>query len=166
MTTAFFACILVIVTFLAPETARAQVQQPQVFGITLREEPTAKPGRVGAIQGVTDQEGHRFLIEDLDIMQPVVVALVAREPAHPLKLQLLKYDWNKPDRSGVTSADGIATFRVRTQGEMKIFVTSETPQAAPYYLLVWVGDEIQPEMGTVLVPPKAYKQPKGTSSRD
>jgi len=166
MTTAFLACILVAVTFLAPGPVCVQAKPPQVFDLTLREDPTVKPGRVVAVEGVTDYKGHHFLVHNLDVMQPVAVWLMAREPSRPLKLQLAKYDWNRPDRSGITDAKGVATFRVRTQGDMKIHVTSETPQAAPYYLVVWVGDEVQPKMDNVLVPTPKDKQPQDTAPRD
>jgi hypothetical protein len=166
MNIALFACILVVVTLLVPGPARAQSPQPKVFGITLREDPNVKPGHVGAVEGVTDQKGHRFLVENLDVLQPIAVTLVAREPSRPLKLQLIKYDWDKPDRSGVTDTDGVVTFRIRTQREMKILVTSETPQEVPYYLVIWIGDEIQPEMGKILVPRKGDKQRQDAAPRD
>jgi hypothetical protein len=178
MTTAFLVCILVVVTLLARGPVRAQAQPPQVqvFEIMLREDPIVKPGRVGAVEGVTDHKGHHFLVQNLDILQPVAVALVAREPALPMKLQLMKHnpvklpfmkhDWNQPDRSGVTDAKGVATFRVRTQGDMKIRVTSETPQGGPYSLVVWAGDEMQLDMGNVLMPMQKSQQRQSGVPRD
>jgi hypothetical protein len=134
----------------------AEQGQPQVFGITLREDPRAKPGRVATLEGVAGPEGHRFVVENLDILQPVAVAVVAREPSRTLRVQLLKYDWGQPDQSSLTDADGVASFRVRTQGDLKIFVGPEGHQPAPYYMVVWVGDEIVMPMSQIIAPASEY----------
>jgi len=138
--------------------------EPQVFGITLHDDPRAKPGRVATLEGVADQQGHRFVVENLDILQPVAVAVVAREPSRALRLQLLKYDWSQPEQSAVTDSDAVASFRVRTQGDMKILVKPEGVQPAPYYLIVWVGDEIRLPMPDVIVPASQHDARQGGAS--
>jgi hypothetical protein len=113
-------------------------------------------GKIAAFEGVTSDAQHRFVVQDLKITQPVLVMLTARNEGDDLQLQLAKYSFDRPERTGSTKAERSQIFRIRTEGDLKIAVSG--PQAGmPYQLLVWTGDSIQPPFDPVLVPPAEYQ---------
>jgi hypothetical protein len=119
--------------------------------------PEVPSGKVSMIQGVVGTAGVKFLVEDLSVLQPVQVALLAKDPEQDVRLQLSKFDWNVAERKGSTNGTGRQVFKTRTQGDLKILVTA--PKAGtPYQLVVWVGDEVQPEMKSPFVPFKKKGQ--------
>ncbi len=132
------------------------------FRIVPKEVPDVPGGRIAVLQGNVDKKGDKFIVENLSILQPVEVTLLSKDPDADLTLQLCKLDWKKPERSGSTKGTGIQTFRIRTEGDLKIFVASSRGEV-PGQLVVWVGDRIQPEMKPAFIPKEQYKGTKGGS---
>jgi hypothetical protein len=118
--------------------------------------PQIPKGRIALVEGIADSSGDHFAQEDLGILQPVAVTLLAKDPAADVTLQLLKDRWDTPHRSGSTKGTGQQAFRVRTQGELKIMVTAAQP--TPYLLVVWVGDDIKLPMKSAFVPMAQYRK--------
>ena len=84
-----------------------------------------------------------------EFSQPVEITFFQKIPSRTSTLQLCKFDWKKPEKTGSTKGTGIQTFKVRTEGDLKIFVASSQGER-PYQLAVWVGDEMRPAMKSVL----------------
>jgi hypothetical protein len=140
----------------------AGAQEPKSYRLLLKEYKEVAKGKAAFVEGRAKPGGDRFFVEHLSILQPVVVSVKALDPkAADLKLQLSKYRFDEADQRATTS-DGVATLRVRTQGEMKIVVSGAND--APYYLAVWAGDELMPEMKPVVVRRRAAVQGGGSWS--
>jgi hypothetical protein len=108
-----------------------------------------RAGRAVVVKGKAGPDGHRFLVEGLTAMMPVTVLLRPVRQGEDVRLQLSKYAWNQPLREGETEGD-ILKFKIRTEGEFQATVSA--PEAGTAYrLLVWVGDEVKPEMRPVVV---------------
>ena len=135
----------------------------QEFKIVPKQDPAVQNGKVMALQGTVGQGGEKFILEGLGILQPVEVTLLSKDPDSDLTLQLCKFDWKKPEKTGSTKGTGIQTFKVRTEGDLKIFVASSQGEQ-PYQLAVWVGDEMRPGMKSAFIPKDEYKKMKGGSS--
>lgn len=148
-------CFLLILVLLLPLCASGQE-----FKIVPKQDSRVSNGKVMALQGTVGQGGEKFILEGLGILQPVEVTLISKDPDTDLTLQLCKFDWKKPERSGSTRGSGIQTFKIRTEGDLKIFVAS-TQGERPYQLAVWVGDEIRAGMKPAFIPKEEYKKMKG-----
>ncbi|MEZ5331850.1 MAG: hypothetical protein R2991_07300 [Thermoanaerobaculia bacterium] len=128
----------------------AQMEDKNALRLTLHEEPQLAPGGWTFAEGETEALPHRFFLENLSILQPVTVTLIARNPGDEIRLALGKYNYEEPDRRAATGADGSVTERLRTQGELKIEVAADGPPK-PYLLAVWAGKEVEPDLAPVLV---------------
>jgi hypothetical protein len=148
-------CFLLVLALFLPLCAWSQE-----FRIVPKQDPAVPQGKVMALQGTVGQGGEKFILEGLGILQPVEVTLLSKVPDADLALQLCKFDWKKPERSGSTKGTGIQTFKIRTEGDLKIFVASAQGEQ-PYQLTVWVGDEMRPGMRPAFVPKEEYKKMKG-----
>ncbi|OQA34537.1 MAG: hypothetical protein BWY57_00393 [Betaproteobacteria bacterium ADurb.Bin341] len=132
------------------------IVQADVFRLVPKAESSLPSGKFVAVQGSAGTAGEKFVLENLSILQPVEVTLLAKDDRAELKLQLGKFDWKNPDRSGSTKGSGSATFHVRTEGDLKIQVSASQPET-PYQLAVWVGDEVQPPMSPAFVSKERFK---------
>ena len=154
--------IVLLGLVLAVPLASAQAP-PAAKPNIIRLEPKAmeglEHGRAVVVKGKVGPEGHRFLLDQLNMMMPVTVALRPTRRGDEVRLQLSKYAWNQPLRDGETS-DRILKFQIRTESEFQITVTGEEP-GTPYRLLVWVGDEVKPQMRPVVVKASEFKQESG-----
>lgn len=150
-----YVCFLLALMFILPIFAGAQE-----FKIVPKQDPRVPNGKVMALQGTVGQGGEKFIIEGLGILQPVEVTLISKDPNADLTLQLCKFDWKKPERSGSTKGTGIQTFKIRTEGDLKIFVAAAQGEN-PYQLAVWVGDEVRPGIRPAFIPKDEYKKLKG-----
>lgn len=148
-------CFLLVLTVLLPVYTWAQE-----FRVVPKQDPRVPNGKVMALQGTVGQGGEKFIVEGLGILQPVEVTLLSKDPDADLTLQVCKFDWKKPERSGSTKGTGVQTFKLRTEGDLKIFVASSQGER-PYQLVVWVGDEIRPAIRPAFIPKEDYKKMKG-----
>lgn len=147
----------------APLTAQMEDEHAQ--RLTPKEEPDLPDGKYAFAEGAAGSPGHRFYLENLSVLQPVTVTLIARNPGDEIRLALGKYRYDEPDRTATTDAEGVARERLRTQGELKIEVSS-SGAPKPYLLSVWVGKEVTPEMPPLLVPASQVEDAGGGSGFD
>lgn len=135
---------------LAPAAAfAADPPPPNIIRLEPKPMEGLRAGRAVVVKGKAGPDGHRFLVEGLTAMMPVTVLLRPVRQGEDVRLQLSKYAWNQPLREGETEGD-ILKFKIRTEGEFQATVSA--PEAGTAYrLLVWVGDEVKPEMRPVVV---------------
>jgi hypothetical protein len=145
--------------------ATAAYGQPATKVYDLKLEPTTyiAEGKGALIASATNKTGHRFRVEHLTILTPVVVGLYARDPKVKLTLQLAKYDWNTPKMSAVTDINGVAALLLRTEGELKILVKGSNETEAGYGLAVWAAKEITPPMPSIFVPFSESRKTHGSA---
>jgi hypothetical protein len=131
----------------------------KIRALDLNQDPVIKAGKIATAQGVVDQSGIRFSVKGLTIRQPVIIAVRSDNFTRRLHLELSKYSWDQPERSGETSADGISSFVIKTEGDLNISVKSETGSAG-YSLVVWAGDEVLQPIPSPFVPFSSQRRPK------
>ncbi|MFV1987883.1 MAG: hypothetical protein ACC682_11430 [Gemmatimonadota bacterium] len=122
--------------------------------LTLATVPDIEQGKAAILQGEAGPDGDKFFVANLFVTQPVSVVLMAANPAQPLTLDLSKYLYEDFDRSGSTGSSGAVSFDFRTQGELKILVKPEragADETAGYFLVVWAGDDVQPDLAPPVV---------------
>jgi hypothetical protein len=134
------------------QEAAVSKEAPTIYNLQLKKDPGVSTGQAAGVGGSVDGGGHRFLVENINLMQPVAVGVVADDPSKPIEVKLSKYDFESTDRNGTTDGRGVASFRFRTEGDLRILVRSTTPEPAPYSLMVWVGEEVPSEVRGPLVP--------------
>lgn len=141
---------LLACALLAPAAAfAADPPPPNIIRLEPKPMEGLRAGRAVVVKGKAGPDGHRFLVEGLTAMMPVTVLLRPVRQGEDVRLQLSKYAWNQPLREGETEGD-ILKFKIRTEGEFQATVSA--PEAGTAYrLLVWVGDEVKPEMRPVVV---------------
>lgn len=125
--------------------------------------PEITSGKIAMVEGLAGPEGQKFLIEGLSILQPVEINVFTRNPEKKLNIQLAKFDLTNPDKEGSTDKEGEKTFKIRTEGDMKILVRSLEEQI-PYQLVVWVGDKVEPAMSSPFIPMSNGKKSSGTTT--
>lgn len=133
----------------AGSVASAQTPSPTAVRLQLKQSPQVQTGKAALVQGTSKAAGDRFFVENLSIIQPVIVTLLARNKEDDVKLQLSKYRFDQADKTASTKGTGKATIKLRTQGEMKIVVSGADPMA--YQLLIWAGEEVKPELPPVVL---------------
>jgi hypothetical protein len=106
-------------------------------------------GRIAFAEGVADRTGHRFMLQNLEIVQPVGLAVVTMNDDEPVEMLLGQDRWDQTIRSATTS-HGTAGFQLRTQGDILISVKSKTEKPSHYLLIAWVGDPVQPKTPALL----------------
>jgi hypothetical protein len=94
------------------------------------------------LQGVADAEGDRFILENLDVLQPVDITLVAKTAEEDLNLGLYKFDFRQPVSEQSTKGAQIALAQTRTQGDLRMKVSSKDG-LKPYQLIVWVHEPME-----------------------
>lgn len=154
------AALAIVCVFIAAAAAAQARKPPQVksYRLVLKEYKEVPKGKAAFLTGRAQPQGDRFFIEDMSILQPIAVSLKTAAGGDPVKLQLSKYRWDKADQEASTGADGVATLRVRTQGEVRIVVSGQGDK--PYYLMVWAGDEVTPQLKPVVVRKASAAKPR------
>ncbi len=136
-----------------------KILKPDAFRIVLKKIPELDKGKIMMAEGTAGPEGVKFVSENLSILQPVIVTVLAKNPDDDVRVQLSKYRYDQADRKGSTKGSGIYTTKLRTQGDLKVVVSAPTP--TPFQLLVWVGDEVKRPMKSVVVTNAALVSGKG-----
>src|SRR5687768_11735519 len=137
-------------------------QGPPVYKPALKKLPETPRWKTAILQGSANTEGHRFHIPSLDLLQPVAVILVAPNAADDLTLKLFKDDFTKPLRESSTDDRGIARFQIRTQGDLRMIVSSKEGVKG-YQLIVMVGDEVKIPVPSLFVPVSYAGVPLGAA---
>jgi hypothetical protein len=132
--------------------ARA-VNDPTAYRIQFKPHPDLKNGKIAMIEGTAGPQGMRFVAEYLSILQPIVVTVLSKDPNDDVRVALSKYRYDEADRTGTTKGEGMFTTQLRTQGDLKIVVSSQ--ERKPFQLVVWAGDEVERPMKPVLVANRA-----------
>ncbi|GAB3344205.1 hypothetical protein [Marilutibacter aestuarii] len=121
--------------------------------MTIRLEPKAlagvDTGKAVVVKGRAGRTPQRFLLEGISYMNPVGVVLRPVEAGDEVALSITKYAWNQPLREGSTD-EAPLRFLFRTEGEFQVSVSADAADT-PYRLLVWVGEETQPDFAPVVV---------------
>lgn len=121
---------------------------------TVRLDPAPMPGldrgKAVVVKGISGKLPQRFALEGIDFLHPVAVALRPVKHGENVAMSVTKYAWNQPLREGETDGD-ILRYLFRTEGEFQVTVSAPNP-GTHYRLMVWVGDELKPEMTPVVVP--------------
>jgi len=118
------------------------------------------PGKQRIIDGQAGPQPDRFFVEGLGVLQPVAVTLIAKNKGDEITVAFGQDRWDETIQKATTSADKPeVTTKLRTQGDLKMSVTAAT-EPKPYWLIVWVGDPVDPEaqLAPVVVPMSQYKR--------
>lgn len=126
------------------------------------------PGKHRIIEGQAGPQPDRFLVEGLGVLQPVAVTVIAKNKGDEITVALGQDRWEEAVKKATTSADKPeVTIKLRTQGDLEISITAAT-EPRPYWLVVWVGDPVDPaaELAPVVVPMSKYKRehPEGVKA--
>ena len=156
--------VLCLLVCLAVGASIARAEEAPAYKLNLKPAEGLPNGKVATLQGTANPKGDRFFVESVGVLQPVVVTLVAKNKGDVIKLVLGKQRWDEALRQGTTGPNGMVTFKVRTQGELRMTVSGDG--AKPYNLIVWVGDEVKPDFAAVpaITPMKDYKGAGGGSN--
>lgn len=117
-------------------------------------------GTVAIARGDSSPDGDQFFLESVGVLQPVNVTLIAKNPGDKIKLILAKQRWDENLREVATGPGATVTTKLRTQGEVRMIVKAEG-DPKPYFLFVWVGDEVKPDFASPVVPMKDFKGTPG-----
>lgn len=148
---AISACLAVA---LVAEVVLAQSPTPQVYRLELKEMKGIEHGKAAVVKGEAGPEPHRFLVEGLTMNMPVVVLLRPVRPDDSVGIRLTKYAWDQPLREGVAEGEPLA-LKFRTEGEFQISVSTQKA-GTPYRMMVWTGDEVEPDLRPVVVKASEY----------
>lgn len=132
----------------------ADPPEPQVFRLVPKKMAGIDHGKAVVVKGEAGQRPHRFLIDNVNSLMPVTVLLRPVSEGDQVGIKLTKYGWNQPLRAGETRDEPVS-FKIRTEGEFQISIDA-TQDKTPYRLLVWVGDEVKPELTPVVVKASQY----------
>ncbi|HVF37389.1 MAG TPA: hypothetical protein VNA29_05545 [Sphingomicrobium sp.] len=143
---------LIALAFGLAVPAISQPRDEQVAtDISLIELDEPDHGSMAMIDGrIGTEQRDRYTLANLSLFQPVKVSLVAEDVGQPVTLQLGKFDWKEDFGGGPTGESGLVTEEFKTQGDLLLSVTGD--QGAGYRLIIWAGQEVVPEMESVLVP--------------
>jgi hypothetical protein len=112
-----------------------------VHELTLEKHRDIANGRIAMVEGETDAEGVRLVVDGLSVLQPVGVLLTAFDKNDDLQLSLWKYAEDDIQRQGSTRGEGFVSFQFRTEDDLQLRVVSpDGPKR--YRLAVWAGDEV------------------------
>lgn len=150
-------CLIAALPVAAQDEAADEQDRP-VFRITPQPDDRVASGKAMFLQGKTDALGVRFVVDELDVMQPVTVALYTQSVEDDVRLQIVKDgSWEHPVREARTGSERIAEFDFRTFDSFNIRVDADNP--TDYQLAVWVGDALPEEPPAIAVPASEYREP-------
>jgi hypothetical protein len=135
----------------APAPPQGAPSPAPIYSPALKPLPQQPQWKSGMYQGATDSAGHRFVIANLDVLQPVAIMLISAKPEDDLTLRLFRDDFKTPLREASTGDHSTARFQIRTEGDLRMTVTSKQG-VKPYQLLVLVGDEVKVPVPSLFVP--------------
>jgi hypothetical protein len=148
-------------SLIARQAPTAGPDAANVFNLQLVSAPEVKHGKVAIVEGVAGPSGQKLALGDLSVLQPVEVSIFTPGVDDDVRIELSKFILDRPARSGSTKGTASASFKFRTQGDLQIKVVSpDGPNV--YRLLVWVGDEVTPEMPAPFITMEAYQKRTGT----
>lgn len=133
--------------------------QPKAQELVLRSD--ARLGEnVARVEGVADAAGKRFFLKGLNVMSPLVIQVLAKDPEQPVDVSLHRFFWTDKDRAGTTNEEGRWGFAGRVHEEVGIWVSAA--RSSEFYILAWQGAPAPQAFGVGMVVP-ADSADSGTS---
>ena len=133
--------------------------QNQRWEIEPKADPQISVGKISTIGGETAEAGVRFIINNLDIMQPIEIVVAAGDAAKPVTLLVFKED-GSPEQAlleRTTDASGTAIAKFRTDESVMLMVKGAA--GTQYQLMAWVGPKIEVPTPPSFVPIDEQGQP-------
>ena len=124
--------------------------------LELGESPDFPGGEMVMVTGEVGPEGHRFRLGDLNGMQAVLAYVAGADESVDMHLTLLKPGQDRPTLTGSTGDAGWVGLSTRTWGGLDLLVEGPEPSSS-FALVVWVSDELQPNLGDVVVTPAEFR---------
>jgi len=124
--------------------------QEQRWEIEPKADDRIKVGKLSVVGGQTAEEGVRFVINHLDIMQPIEISLAAEDAGQKLTLLVYKEVPEQPLLERTTNGEATAVAQFRTQDSIQLMVKG--PSGAKYQLMTWVGPAVEMPTPDALVP--------------
>ena len=133
----------------AAETGKGPMDEPEAYVIKLTKDP--KGGKSGFVTGTATPSGSYLKLESLWATQPVKLIVMAEDKNHDIQVELYRYHWGKPLRSGSTAESGSCGFSFTHQGD--VFIKIISPDGpAKVRAAVALDDEAAPQMKPILIP--------------
>lgn len=102
--------------------------------------PEPKMGEfVGRAEGMVDNTGKRFFLNNLNVMAPLAIQIFAKDPSKPVSVSLHRFLWREANQQGQTDENGDWTFVGRIHDEVGIELKASEP--SEFYVLAWRGPE-------------------------
>ncbi|MFT3699617.1 MAG: hypothetical protein QM831_41095 [Kofleriaceae bacterium] len=137
----------------------ADDREKPALELTLAPDSHLPNGKVQVVTSDSKPEGDQFFIDNIFVLQPIAITLVADNPDDEITLIIGKDRWDETLRTQKTGpGKKSVTEKFRTQGEVRMTVKAEGPPK-PYHLVAWVGDEVQPQLAPVITSMKTYNGP-------
>lgn len=134
----------------------AAAEDIPAYQLQMQTDPAFPNGKIRIIEGTAGARPDRFFLDGLGVTQPIAVTLIAQNRGDEIQIAFSQDRWDEVIEKHVTSAaEDELTTKLRTQGALQMEITAAGPK--PYWLIVWVGDEVKPELASVVVPMKTYK---------
>jgi hypothetical protein len=149
--------LLALLLLVAASARAAPAPEPKVYRIEPKALAQAPSVKAAVMKGTADAEGHRYLLSNLNTLQPILVSLEGVNPGDEFTLTVYKEGWKEPKREASTRDGGVARVRFRTYGDAHLRVASSSG-SKPYQLLVTIGPELRPPIAPVFVPMPEYRQ--------
>lgn len=150
----------------ASSTAVAQddvePEERSLMQIEVKADDRIPEGKSAFIQGQADKLGDKYLIEGIEIAQPIHVGVFTEHTDDKVRVRIIKDDWEKAEQEQSTNDTSKAEFKFRTFDNFKIWVTAD--EETPYQLMVWIGDELEISQPSIAVPASEYVEPKENAS--
>jgi hypothetical protein len=131
---------------------------PSAYALKPKPSPKIDSGKIAAAHSEVSTEPDRYVVENLTILQPVQLIVLTKKAGENVKVELSKHLWDQVEQEATTEATGTAVFKFRTEGDMKIKVSSADGQSHPYQIILWVGDPQQPPIKSPFVSMAAFKK--------
>src|SRR5262249_55205 len=103
--------VLIVVGLVS--TSRAQQPAPQnenkekpAYKLTLKSDPVLPSGQAALVKGDSNPEGDQFFLENVGVLQPVAITLIAQNDGDEIKLVLAKQRWDESLRESSTGTRG------------------------------------------------------------
>lgn len=127
-----------------------------LWELVLEQDERFPIGAYKAITGMTTPAGVRFIVNGLDVNQPVQATLLSESTDEDLRFLVFKDDWDAPRLEGSTGSEGEITYRFRTNDHAAFQILG--PEGAEYQMFVWVGPKFQVEKPVPLITMAEYQR--------
>jgi hypothetical protein len=136
---------------------RAAAEDIPAYGLQMQTDPKI-PGKHRIVEGEAGPSPDRFFLDGLGVLTPIAVTIIAKNPGDEITVTFGQDRWDEALQTIKTSKDKPqVTAKLRTQGDFKISVTAAA-DGKPYWLIVWVGNEVTPKLAPVTVPMAKFKK--------